>query len=376
MRDLLARADLARYAGQFVCLELSYDEPQNRDFLSKYGAKATPTFLVINPRSEIVAAMQTGVMSLPELKGFLERGASVVRASEQSPADAAFTRGDSLLAQQPAEAAKAYQQALQLAPADWPQLGFAQASLVEALQASSQAQPCVESAIRFAATMKRDVLFVRTVVGGMWCMADSATSLWANAHLEKLQLFAEEALSLPITVRDHRDSIYRTLMLIEVARNKNAAALMWGDRWLAELDAIKPRSDDERTALDIARVENIQVSGDPRRILPALRASERAMPNNYVTSMRLAQMEIAAKQYDEGIATCRRGLTRTPGAQGKFWLLMIEADALDALGRKTEARQTLQDALKAAERIPSKQARENSIAKIKKILDSNSDQLR
>src|SRR5215467_658682 len=103
-------------------------------------------------------------------------------------------------------------------------------------------------------------------------------------------------------------------MLIEVARKNDSAALKWGERWLAELDAIKPRSDDERTALDIARVENIQVIGDPGRILPALRASEKAMPNNYVASMRLAEMEIAAKQYDEGVATCRRGLTRSPGA--------------------------------------------------------------
>src|SRR5213082_2065232 len=48
MRDLLAHADLARYAGQFVWLELSYDELRNRDFMSKYGASATPTFFVID----------------------------------------------------------------------------------------------------------------------------------------------------------------------------------------------------------------------------------------------------------------------------------------------------------------------------------------
>jgi len=40
-----------------------------------------------------------------------------------------------------------------------------------------------------------------------------------------------------------------------------------GEQWLAELDAIKPTSDDERSALDIARVENIQAYGDPARIL-------------------------------------------------------------------------------------------------------------
>ncbi|HXU14720.1 MAG TPA: hypothetical protein VN708_06285 [Terriglobales bacterium] len=41
------------------------------------------------------------------------------------------------------------------------------------------------------------------------------------------QPLAEEALSLPITVRDHRDSIQGTLMYIEVARKRQTAALQW-----------------------------------------------------------------------------------------------------------------------------------------------------
>src|SRR2546421_7930311 len=120
MRDLLAHADLARYAGQFVWLELSYDEPRNREFMTKYGASATPTFFVINPQESVVA-MQTGVMSLVELKQFLDRGASAVLVKGQTPADAALTRGDALLAEQPGEAAKAYLQALQLGAAEWSQ---------------------------------------------------------------------------------------------------------------------------------------------------------------------------------------------------------------------------------------------------------------
>jgi hypothetical protein len=55
--------------------------------------------------------------------------------------------------------------------------------------------------------------------------------------------------------RDHRDEIYRPLMELSVARNDNAAASKFGDRWLSELDAIKPDSNEERSALDIACVE-------------------------------------------------------------------------------------------------------------------------
>src|SRR5205085_629883 len=231
MRDLLAHADLARYAGQFVWLDLSYDEPRNRDFMSKYGASATPTFFVIDPQRAVVA-------------------------------------------------------------------------------------------------MKRDVLFVRTVVAGMWCLTRGGPADWMDSQ-KTLQLLAEETLSLPITVRDHRDSIYRTLMFIAVARKDNSTALKWGDRWLAELDQIRPRSNDERSAIDIARVENLQIIGDPARILPALRASEKAMPGNYIASLRLAEIEVAAQQYEKAIATCQRGLARRPGAFAKTWLLEIEAEALE-----------------------------------------------
>ena len=163
-------------------------------------------------------------------------------------------------------------------------------------------------------------------------------------------------------------------MILAVAHNDNATAIKWGDRWLAELDNIKPRDDDERSALDIARVENVQIAGDPARILPALRTSEKAMPNNYIASLRVAQMELAAKQYDAAIAACTRGLARKPGAVGQAWLLKIQAQAFQSEGRITEARQTLKNALKAAEQIPSSQSRANNLEAIQKMLDSTAGQ--
>jgi hypothetical protein len=224
MRDLLAHADLARYAGQFVWLELSYDEPENRDFMMKYGAEATPTFFIIDPQDEHVAAMQPGAMSLLELTQFLDRGESGVFAKSQAPADAALTRADALLAKQPSQAAKAYQEALRVAQPGWPQGDVAAASLVQALQDSNQWQQCAETAATDSPSMKRDVIFVRTVVAGMWCLASTDPATWAEAALTKLKPLAEKALTMPSTVRDHRDAIYRTLMLISVNRKDNAAA--------------------------------------------------------------------------------------------------------------------------------------------------------
>ena len=368
MRDLLDRADLAGYAGQFVWLELSYDAPENRAFLTKYRAEATPTFFVIAPQDEQVTAMQPGAMSLEQLRQFLDRGASGADTRNQTPADAALMRGDQLRAQQPADALTAYREALRLAPANWPRRQLAETSFVQSLQDNGEWRLCAETSATEAAHMTRDDLFGRMVVSGLWCLVSADRSPWSDAALQKLQPFAEEALTLPATLRDHRDEIYRTLMKLSVARNDNAAAAKFGDRWLAELDAIKPDSDEERSALDIARVENVQTFGDPERILPALKASELAMPNNYIASLRLAQMELFAKHLDETIAACVRGLARAPGANGRAWLLQITAQAMRQKGKTAEARRILQEALQATQEIPNQGSRDMNVDSIKKAL--------
>jgi len=368
MRALLAHADLTRYAGQFVWLELSYDNAENRAFLTKYGAHSTPTFFVIDPHDEQVVATQTGAMSLPELTQFLDRGASGVFAKTQTPADKALTRGDALLARQPADAVKAYQEALRLAPPAWPRHDLAEASLAGALQDNRQYQQCAETAATEASRMKRDSMFARTVVAGMWCVVSVDPVPWSEAAARALVPLAEEALSLSTTVRDHRDELYRALMYLSLSHNDNARAAKWGDRWLAELDAIKPRDDEERSAIDIARVENIQVFGDPKRILPALLADERAMPNNYNASVRVAQMESAVKNYDETISACDRGLARSPGPDVRAWLLNIKADALTHEGNTADARRALEEGLQAAQSIPVKTMRESYITTFEKML--------
>lgn len=365
MRALLAQADLARYAGQFVWLELNLDSSRNRAFFAEHATPSTPTFFIIDSKSGQVAATQLGAMSVSELTGFLDRGANLASDNAKASADAALSRGDAFLGhKQPMDAAGAYRESLRVAPAAWPRRELAEASLAVALQSSGQYQNCAETAFSEAAHMQRDSMFARTVVAGMWCVDFGDPAPWSKEAARNLEPLAQEALSLSSTVRDHRDELYRTLMILSVDRNDSKAAADWGNRWLAELDAIRPRDDEERAAVDIARVECIQVFGDPTRILPALRADERAMPRNYNASLRVAQMESAAGRYPESVAACDRGLARSPGPDGRAWLLQVKAEALAKEGLKSAARAALEEALRAAQEIPDSSMRQNNIAKI------------
>jgi tetratricopeptide (TPR) repeat protein len=92
------------------------------------------------------------------------------------------------------------------------------------------------------------------------------------------------------------------------------------------------------------------------------------MPHNYIASLRLAQTENATKHYDEAIAACDRGLARGPGANGRAWLLQIKARSLQMEGKNAEARRELEQALQAAQEIPTQMGRDMNISMIHDML--------
>jgi predicted Zn-dependent protease len=93
------------------------------------------------------------------------------------------------------------------------------------------------------------------------------------------------------------------------------------------------------------------------------------MPDNYIASLRLAQMELAANRYDDAIASCDRGLAHASGPLGRSWLMQVKADALLQSGQRAQARRVLRDALQAVEEIALQGARQRNVEKISKMLN-------
>jgi tetratricopeptide (TPR) repeat protein len=365
MRVTLTDSGLARYARRFVWLELNFDSPENRAFLTRHGAPGTPAFYVLDPFDEHALATQIGAMTLSELTGFLDRGEHAFLAKGKTPAEAALAKGDALLAvDRQADAAAAYTEAIRLGGDAWPERDRAAASRAWALMSSNQWRACAETAAADAPEMTRAAIFGRIVLAGMWCVNQGASAPWAQAAAGTLEPLAAEAISLPSTVRDHRFQLYQNLMLLAEARGDAAAVKVWGDRWLHELDTTQPGSNDERAALDIARVDAASLLGDSSRVLPALIESERAMPDDYNSSLRLAQMEIEAGHLDAAVAACDRGLAHVTGALGRAWLLETKAEALMRKGKGPEAHRVLEEALESAKAIPVARARDHNIQKI------------
>jgi hypothetical protein len=369
MRAVLADASLVRYAGRFVWLALDFDKPENRAFVVSRGVPYTPTFYVFDPRDERAIATQLGAMTLPELKAFLVRGERGMLPRSKTPAGVALAKGDDLFARnRPVEAAQAYGEALRLGPQSGPEHERAVADLIFALSSSRQWQPCAETAVAAAPHLERNEMLGRVVLEGLACVDNGGVAPWTAPARTTLEPRAVEAIALSSTVRDYRFKLYQELMRSAHDRGDSTALQHWGDAWLAELDSTKPANDDERSALDIARVDAAAIMGNPLRVLPALLASAEAMPNNYNASLRLAQMQLAAGRCDDAIVSCDRGLAHVTGPLGRAWLGEVKADAFLKLGKRAEAHRVLEDALRAAREIGPQGARDRNIEKITKML--------
>ena len=324
---------------------------------------------VVDPVDEKVVEMQAGGLSAAELMRFLDEGERVVRRPSAGAADLALQHGIELLDHnRAADAAAEFRKALEAGGAAWTERARTLDLLTTTLESAGDARVCADHAMALAPKLARDRWFVDIMLTGLRCASHGGAEAWAVTARGQLEPLARAAMSAPAATRDDRFQLYEALIQSADLRSREAGAQL-AARWLAEIEAVAPRNDDERTALDVARVRAVTRLETPARALPALAASERAMPDNYTASARLASMDLAAHRFDEAIAASRRGLARSPGAMGRAGLLLTQARSLLAKGDVEGARPILAEALEAARAIQHEQSRDAYVAAIQRVLD-------
>ena len=341
----------------------------NKEFLTGHRVVFTPSLYVIDPANGRVAASHYGGVSLAQLNEFLDGGARDLGARPLAPADSALAQaGEALGHGQLPEAVAAYRRALALGGASWPQREPAMAELAWTLMTSGEHQACADLALAEAPGMNRGPGFARVVLAGLLSANMADTTAWAVAARAKLVPLAREATAITTIARNDRFQLYQELMAGTDLAGDTVAAVQWGDRWLAEIERTKPANDDERSALDIARVDAVSMLGTPERAIAPLEASERAMPRNYNACLRLAQVLSDAKRYDEALAACDRGLARVDGPLGRTWLLETKAGAFMGKGDSAQARAVLEEARRSANQIVMASNRDNNLRRIDRLM--------
>lgn len=369
-------------AGRFVWLAIDTEKEQNAPVQVQYPIDAWPTFLVVDPKDERVALRWVGAATVAQLRRILDdgRAAVAIGASGAGGAsgggvDAAFARAERHYGERKfGDAAKAYQEALRLAPPDWPRYSRAVESLLFALSKADDCATSLEVA-RGALPRLRETPSVLTVAGtGLDCALQAPATDPARADsIAFFEKAAREAIANPKVraAADDRSGLYGVLVEARKDAKDEAGARKTAAEWalFLEGEAARAKSPEARTVFDSHRLVAYMELGEPQRAIPMLEASERDFPKDYNPPARLAAAYKEMKRWDEALAATDRALARAYGPR-TLRILGTRADILLARGDKEGARAVLEKALKTAEGLPAGQRSDRMIAAVRKRLDA------
>jgi tetratricopeptide (TPR) repeat protein len=388
---------LTRHAGRFVWLEIDTEKAKNAWFSKRFGIRALPTFLILDPATETVTLRWVGGATVAQLDRMLEdaRGAVAAGAGEgagsaegaaaarggpppgprgEAAAGEALARADRLYgAGDYGPAAAAYGEALALAPADWPHYSRAVESRLFALTSSDSSEAAARLALDAYPRLARTPSAANVAASGL----DASLALPADhreraalvaAHLAAAQeVIADSTLAV---AADDRSAVYGTLVGERQDANDEPGAREAALRWAAflEREVARAKTPEQRAVFDSHLLSACIEAGDPARAIPRLEASERDFPDDYNPPARLAIAYQQIGRWDQALAASDRALAKAYGPR-RLRLLRTRADIQAAGGDTTSARRTLEDAIATAEALPPGQRSESSIAGLKKRLE-------
>ncbi len=344
---------LTKQAGRFVWLSVDTEKSKNAAFLAKHPVSAWPTFLIVDQTTEQITLRWYGSATVAQLLQMMETPGSA------STADAILARADRVNGERKwADAVVQYQQALAAGGPGWERRTRVIESLLRAMQFARMRQECADTALSEAPKLPRGASFANVVSTGLICtLGAAADSSWRAAALSRLKPLAEEAVGLPGLPSDDRSGIYDHLVSLALAEGNKARAQQIAREWFDFLEAERKRATttEERSAGDGLRVSAALAMGDPARAVPALKASETALPDDYNPPARLAVLYREMGKLDDALAASDRAMAKAYGPR-KIGILTNRAQIFELRGDRAGARGAIQEALTLAESLPDQQA--------------------
>jgi tetratricopeptide (TPR) repeat protein len=369
---VLTDARLARLAGRVVRLDIDTENPANAPFVEKFPIDAWPTLLAIDPATERPILRWAGTATVAQVEKLVHDAEGAMREGQASRADAALARADRLMGERRhAEAAAAYREALAAGGKGWGRRERAAEALVQASGFADDAAACARAAREVLPTLAPGAAAARVAAQGLACALDLEGAAARAAALDALEPLARKALAAQGVLADDRSWLYDELAQARAARGDGAGAKAIARRWLAFLDGEAGRATTPmaRSAFDGQRLQAAIRAGEPARVLPALLASERDLPDDYVPPTNLGVLYLALGRPEDAIAAADRALAKAKGPR-RIRVLVLEAQAQDAAGERAAARATLERALAESAALPEATRPKGYTAKARSLLAS------
>lgn len=362
--SVLPDARRREQAGRFVWLSVDTEDARNAGFLARFPITSFPTFLVIDAREERATLKWLGSASADQLARLLD---DAVRRRPRG-ADAILARADRAQAEgRTDDAVREYLAALSGAGPRWSRRPRAVESLVLALSGAGQLERCAAAARREGPSLPRGPSFANTVSTGLGCAVSAEpAAAWRPGALAALEPLAREALALPDLLADDRSGLYEAVVEARAARGDRGQARADAERWwrFLEEQRQRARSAELRAALDGPRVAAALAVEDPARALPALAASEQALPGDANPPFRTARLLLALGRFEEARAAVARALPRSYGGR-KLAVYRLAARIESEGGDRGAAARTLDEALAYAATLPPPQQNTDMIASLR-----------
>ncbi|ACG75333.1 conserved hypothetical protein [Anaeromyxobacter sp. K] len=351
---VLPDARLRKLAGRFVRLDIDTEKPGNAPFVEQFPIDVWPTLMIIDPATEGVVLRWAGTATAAQIEKLALDGERALRKARASEADAALARADRLAGERRhADAAAAYQEALAAGGPRWPGRARAAEARVQALGLAGDPAACAGAAREALPAVPSGPGRARVAAQGLSCALDLEDEAARRAALAALEPVARRALDAKDVLADDRSWLYDGLAAARDAAGDAAGAKALARRWLAflEREAARAPTPLARSAFDGQRLSAAVRLGEPARALPALLASERDLPGEYVPPTNLAVLYLKLDRPADALAAAGRALERAQGPR-RIRVLVLKAEAEQTLGEDDAARATLQRAIAEGQALP------------------------
>jgi tetratricopeptide (TPR) repeat protein len=337
-------------AAQYRWAHLNADEPANAAFVARHDVFGFPALLVIDPRDESVVLARSGTATVDQVVRLLADGQAGYATRSNAPADRALAVADRAFgAQRFSEAAKAYKQALDLAPPAWSSRGRVLEALVQAHAEASEEEECATAAVAaIAALPANDANRGPIAFIGLFCaIADPKgpkPAAWRKQRIAALEPALLAAVAQPHVLYDNR---MPALALIEARSQAGDAAGADASREavLATLERIAVSAAPPPTRATAAAVFTFMASpATCTRFLPTLVKLDAETTSDYVPPLALARCLGMLGRHKEALAANTHALARTPPNRTQMTLLRARARLEVQLGDVAAARTSLQRA--------------------------------
>jgi len=353
---VLTDARLAKLAGRSVWLGIDTEKPGNAAFVERFPIDAWPTILVVDPETEAVLVRWAGTATAEQIERLALDGERALHARGLGRADAALARADRLLGERKhAEAAAAFREAIEAGGPSWRGRARAAEAAVQSLSMAGDPAACAGSARALLPATARGASRARVAAQGLACAleiedGDGGGGGGPRPLVAALEREARRALAARGVLADDRSWLYDVLSEARERAGDEAGKARLAREWLAFLEgeAAKARTPAARSAYDGQRVSAALRLGEPARALPAIEASMRDLPDDYAPPTLAGVLYLELDRNADALSAADRALALAKGPR-RVRVLVLKAQAQEAIGDRAAARATLEQAVREGE---------------------------